>query len=135
MAPGIAHFTGSCSSLISLQDSFQDNFAEKGGGALFLSDLKSTQLNCSAESSALANTPPGCPNKAWTDNEVSHFGYGPIVAYSPASVRVTPDELADYISNGTALPLITVTIHDQGNTQVTQGEAHHTSLQALAMSC
>ncbi|KAL0044285.1 hypothetical protein WJX82_009350 [Trebouxia sp. C0006] len=57
--PGIAHLTGSCSSFISLQDSFQDNYAVNGG---------------------------------------------------------------DYISNGTALPLKTVAILDQGNTQVIRGQ-------------
>ena len=50
-------------------------------------------------------------------------------------MQVTPDLLADYISNGTALPLKTVAILDQGNTQVIRGEAHNTSGQKVAMSC
>lgn len=99
------------------------------------SDLNSTQFNCSTNSSALANTPAGCPNQAWTHNWVESSGYGPLVAYPPASMQVTPDLLADYISNGTALPLKTVAILDQGNTQVIRGEAHNTSGQKVAMSC
>ncbi len=66
---------------------------------------------------------------------MSSFGYGPIVADPPARLWVTPDLLADYISNGTALPLKTVAILDQGNTQVIQGEAQNTSVQKVAMSC
>ena len=132
--PGIAHLTGSCSSFISLQE-LPRQLCSKWWRCTVPSDLNSTQFNCSTNSSALANTPAGCPNQAWTHNWVESSGYGPLVAYPPASMQVTPDLLADYISNGTALPLKTVAILDQGNTQVIRGEAHNTSGQKVAMSC
>jgi len=96
----LASAVGACSIIISTGDSIKNNSA-MAGGAMYSSVMATTLINCSFNPN-VSSQHSGCP--AWSGNTVSQGpgaqpGYGPVLAFPPSNMVVTPTNISSYTNN------------------------------------
>ncbi len=129
----LANAVGVCSIIILTGNSINNNSA-MAGGAMYSSNMTTTLINCSF-SPNVSSQHSGCP--AWTGNVVpqgANPGYGPVLAFAPSKMVVTPPSISSYTSNGSALPL-TIQVQDEAATFVSSGNKVHASLPCQQLAC
>ena len=125
---------GVCSTIISTGDSINNNSA-MAGGAMYSSDMPSTWINCSSSPKS-SSQHSGC--LAWSGNAVSQGanpGYGPVLAFPPSNMVVTPINISNYTSDGSALMPLTIQVQDQAGTFVLSGDNVHASSPCQQLEC
>ena len=118
-APLLAEDAGTCSMLVSTNDTYRNNSAGVAGGALFSSDLNTTNRLCSPYSLVqLSAQQPGCGISAWHNNSA---GYGSSVAYPPSKLLIDAPLFLTYVSNSLDTLPMTVQVQDQAGSHVSIG--------------
>lgn len=119
--------TANCSLLASQGDSFYHNCAEAAGAIIFSTDLATTKLSCASNIDQVSimnfNWSVDKPNcSAWQGNMVSSAGYGPELAFVPATLSLPEvPALGSYVSNDSNQIAMMIQVQDQAGTQVTPG--------------
>ena len=124
----LAARASNCSYFISQNDAITSNHANSAGAVMFSTNMSSTDIRCNGNS-ALQQSGQGCTAWGSSNNSVGDptsdvVGYGPGLAFPPASVRLGGKASASlqYVSDGAsklAVPFISVL--DQAGTIVTAG--------------
>ena len=130
----LANAVGVCSIIILTGDSINNNSA-MAGGAMYSSNMTTTLINCSF-SPHVSSQHSGCP--AWTGNAVpqgANPGYGPVLAFAPSKMVVTPPSISSYTSNGSALMPLTIQVQDEAAAFVSSGDKVHASLPCQQLAC
>lgn len=105
--------------LLSTNNSYMNNTAIVAGGAIFSSDLTTTNRLCSPYSLLqLSDRQPGCGTSAWQDNSA---GYGSSVAYPPSKLLIDAQPFLTYVSNSLDTLPMTVQAQDEAGTHVRIG--------------
>jgi len=130
----LASAAGVCSIIMSTGDSINNNSA-MAGGAMYSSDMTTTWINCSFSPNVYSQH-SGC--LAWSENTVpqgTNPGYGPVLAFPPSKMVVTPTSISSYTSNGSALMPLTIQIQDEAATFVSSGDKVHASSPCQQLAC
>ena len=119
LAPLLAEDAGNCSMLVSTNNKYINNKAVIAGGAIFSSDLNTTNRLCSPYSLLqLSDQQPGCGVSTWQNNSA---GYGSSVAYPPSKLLVSAPPFLTYVSNSLETLPMSVQAQDQAGAHVSIG--------------
>ena len=111
--------SGKCAFLALQTNQFRENFAGAAGGILYTDNITSISNTCSSDDD-INVVKTECP--AWSNNTVGPVGYGPGMAFPPASLNTSLPAEMTYVSNGNTKIPITAYALDQQGTPVTSGK-------------
>eukprot|EP00898_Chlorokybus_atmophyticus_P002095 jgi/Chlat1/2887/Chrsp2S04653 len=122
---------GPCPHIVAVM--FRDNKAERGGGgALFCGSSDLPNITCPDGNNTISlQASDGCD--AWEGNEATDGGYGNVMATSARYLQASQTNFSDVVSVS-ALPNLTVSVHDQFGQVVSSGPNASLALQATLLS-
>ena len=118
------HSTG-CSYLELANNRYHDNFAQNGGAILYASNNTTINMTCDEDQAQLMAGSFDCGEPMWTNNTVGEFGYGPLIAFPPATLQSTLPSSVLYVSNGAAKLPMSIQAADVQGSQVRKGWPAH----------
>ncbi len=123
----LTHQEGRCSYLQVQQNQYLDNIAKYAGGVMYSTDRVSLNITCE-EHTVVDNGSLDCGLPSWRGNKIGEYGYGPVIAFPPASMTTNLPSKLTYVSNGVSKLSITAQVSDEAGTHITTGATFQSDL-------